>query len=287
MMAAPAKRYSGKGGRSSSPVAVRTSRSGATRKRTGISLSRYRHMGGALWKLICSSSVIGCVIAAVWYFDPQEKLQQFTHRPIREVQIEGAFQFISTEVLQEQVAAYVQDSFLELDLNDLKKKLEANPWIDSATIARTWPDKLLVRIVEQQPIARWGEKGFLNMRGDIVEIEKTTKIQALPLLYGEDRYAREIMEQYLRIGKLLAQQDLILAAVELDATRAWTLTLQSGLLIKLGRDRLWEKLPYLMTAKAGELGKDFHKIQLVDMRYPSGFAVTWKSVATDHYVAGG
>jgi cell division protein FtsQ len=238
-------------------------------------------------KTLLVAGLFAGIITAVWYFDPQEKLQQFAHRPIKQVQIEGAFQFISSESLQRQIELYVKDSFLELELSDLKQQLEQNPWIDSVAIARVWPDKLIVRVVEQQPIAQWGKKGFLNMRGDIVEVEKTTKIQALPLLQGDDRYAQEIMGQYLRIGKLFAQQNLVLAAMELDDTRAWTLTLQSGIRIKLGRERLWEKLQYLLTAKSGELGKDFHNIQLVDMRYPSGFAVTWKSADANHYVAGG
>lgn len=267
--------------------ASRVARSGATRARGKIGLGRFRYLGSVMLKTLLLAGLFGGIITAVWYFNPQEKLQQFTNRPIKEVQVEGAFQFISSDVLQRQIEVYVKESFLELELNDLKQKLEQNPWIDTVAIARVWPDKLIVRVVEQQPIAQWGKKGFLNMRGDIVEVEKTTKIQALPLLQGDDRYAQEIMGQYLRIGKLLAQQNLVLTAVELDDTRAWTLRIQSGVTIKLGRERLWEKLQYLLTAKSGELGKDFENIQLVDMRYPSGFAVTWKTAEANHYVAGG
>ena len=265
----------------------RAARSGATRARGKIGVGRYRYFGSVMLKMLLIAGLFGGVITAVWYVDPQEKLEQFAHRPVKQVQVEGAFQFIAPDVFQRQIELYVKDSFLELELSDLKRQMEQNPWIDTAAIARVWPDKLIVRVTEQQPIAQWGKKGFLNMRGDIVEVEKTTKIQALPLLQGDDRYAQEIMGQYLRIGKLLAQQDLVLAAVELDDTRAWTLRLQSGITIKLGRERLWEKLQYLLTAKNGELGKDFHNIQLVDMRYPSGFAVTWKSAEENHYVAGG
>lgn len=272
-----------KAARSSSRVA----RSGATRARGKIGLGRFRYLGSVMLKTMLLAGLFGGIITSVWYFNPQEKLKQFAHRPIKEVQVEGAFQFISSDVLRRQIELYVKESFLELELNDLKQKLEQNPWIDTVAIARVWPDKLIVRVVEQQPIAQWGKKGFLNMRGDIVEVEKTTKIQALPLLQGDDRYAQEIMGQYLRIGKLLAQQNLVLTAVELDDTRAWTLRIQSGVTIKLGRERLWEKLQYLLTAKSGELGKDFENIQLVDMRYPSGFAVTWKTAEANHYIAGG
>lgn len=263
----------------------RITRSGATKARGKVSIGRYRYVGSAVLKTLLIAGLFGGIVMAAWYFNPQEKLEQFTNRPVKQVQIEGSFQFISSEALQQQIELYVEDSFLGLELGELKQKLEQNPWVDTVAIARVWPDKLIVRVVEQQPIAQWGKKGFLNMRGDIVEVEKTTKIQALPLLQGDDRYAQEIMAQYLRIGKLLAQQDLVLAAVELDDTRAWTLTLQTGITIKLGRERLWEKLQYLLTAKRGELGKDFQNIQLVDMRYPSGFAVTWKSAEANQYVA--
>lgn len=277
------RKYTSKAG--SAVRAARPSRSGATKAKRKIAFGQYRSMGAALLKVLLVVVLVGGCGAAFWYVDPQAKIREFTHRPIKEVQVEGAFQFISAEALQEQIELYVQGSFLQLELADLKNQLEKNPWIDTVSIARVWPDKLNVRVVEQQPIAQWGKKGFLNMRGDIVEVEKTTKIQALPLLQGEDRYAQEIMSQYLRVGKLLAQQDMALAAVELDETRAWTLTLQSGITIKLGRDRIWEKLQYLLTAKNGDLAKDFHKIQVVDMRYPGGFAVTWR--AADQYVAGG
>jgi len=286
MIGATQKKYTARSAATVARTTARPARSGATKNKRKLVLGQYRYVGSVLLKVLFIVGLLGGCLAAYWHFDPKSKLQEFTHRPIKEVQIEGVFQFISAEILQEQIELYVKGSFLQLELADLKSQLEQNPWIDTVAIARVWPDKLIVKVVEQQPIAQWGKKGFLNMRGDIVEVEKTTKIQALPLLQGEDRYAQEIMSQYLRIGKLLSQQDMALAAVELDDTRAWTLTLQSGITIKLGRDRLWEKLQYLLAAKNGDLGKDFNKIQVVDMRYPGGFAVTWRAEA-DQYVAGG
>lgn len=255
---------------------MRVGRSGASRSRAPFHWGRYAVLVNTIVKMTLVAITVAALLTVIVRFSPQEKLQQYTHRPIKQVQIEGSFQFTEREELQRVIELYVQDSFLQMDLHRLKHQMEQHPWIDSVSVARMWPDKLVVRVMEQQPIARWGEKGFLNMRGDIIEVEKTSKIQSLPLLHGDDRDAREIMGQYLRIGKLLAQQDLVLSAVELDPTRSWTLTLQSGLTIKLGRDRLWEKLQNLLTAKNGDLGNHFDQIQMVDMRYPGGFAVRWK-----------
>lgn len=240
-----------------------------------------------LAKVVVLSGVFCSVAVALVWFNPQQKIEQLTHRPINAIQIEGSFRYLSKESTEEIVEQLVSGSFLDLNIAELKRELETNPWVDSVSVAREWPDKLIVRVVEQQPIARWGEKGFLNMRGDIVHIEKATKIDALPFFKGNDVYAKEIMQQYLSMGKLLSQSNLELAAVDLDQTLAWTLTLSNGITIKLGRDRLWEKLQYLVTAKEGMLGDNLNKVQGIDMRYPGGFAVAWKDSSDEHYVAGG
>ena len=41
---------------------------------------------------------------------------------------------------------------------------------DNAVVTRQWPDTLLIKIVEQQPIARWNSQDFLNLRGEIVKL---------------------------------------------------------------------------------------------------------------------
>lgn len=264
-----------------------TSRKGASRVARKNRAGNFVVLFSALLKVVVLGCVFGGVIMALVWFDPQQKIEQLTHRPINAVQIEGSFRYLSKQSTEEVVEQLVSGSFLDLDIAQLKQELEQNPWVDSVAVSREWPDKLIVKVTEQQPIARWSEKGFLNMRGDIVYIEKTTKIDALPYFNGDDMYAKEIMQQYLTMGKLLSQSNLELTAVDLDQTMAWTLTLDGGVTVKLGRDRLWEKLQYLLAAKKGVLGENFNKVQNVDMRYPGGFAVAWKVPPNDQYVAGG
>lgn len=259
--------------------ASRVAASGADTRRVAFLLG--------LMKAVVLGGVFASVAAALVWFDPQSKIAQLTHRPINAIQIEGSFRYLSKNATEEAVGQLVSGSFLDLDINQLKDELELNPWIDSVAVTREWPDKLIVKVVEQQPIARWGEKGFLNMRGDIVHVEKTTKIDALPSFSGADSHARQIMQQYVSMGKLLAQSELELAAIDLDSTLAWTLTLDSGITIKLGREKVWEKLQYLVVAKNGALGENFAKVRNIDMRYPGGFAVAWTETPDNQYVAGG
>lgn len=218
----------------------------------------------------------GVITAGIVWFDPEEKLAKFSRKPINSVQLEGSFRYLDKEASSNMVAGLLQGSFLDLDIEALKLKLEENPWIDSVSISRSWPDKLIVRIKEQQPIAQWGNKAFLNMRGDIIEVANSAKIRTLPQLIGRDDHAKEIMQQYLSMSRILTSHDMGLTSVTLDDTLAWTISLREDIQVKLGRKRVLQKLQNLVVAKNKILRDGFFQAKAIDMRYPSGFAVAWK-----------
>ncbi len=61
---------------------------------------------------------------------------------------------------------------------------ETIPWVDRAGVARSWPRALRVQVVEQKPVARWGEGGLLNTRGEVF-VQDAQHIPAeLPELVG-------------------------------------------------------------------------------------------------------
>lgn len=271
--------------RSNKPTSATRPRQGASRVATKrSSAAPLRFFRGLLKVAVLASVLVGVALALVW-FDPQSKIEQVTHRPINEIQVEGSFRYLSEGATREVVEQLVSGSFLDLDIELLKQELELNPWVDSVSVAREWPDKLVVKVIEQQPIARWGENAFLNMRGDIVRVEKAAKIEALPSFSGHDTYAKDIMQQYLSMGRWLAQSGLELNAISLDQTRSWTLTIDHGITVKLGRERLWEKLQFLLAAEKGELGDNLEKVKAIDMRYPGGFAVAWQDAPEGQAVA--
>jgi hypothetical protein len=57
-----------------------------------------------------------------------------------------------------------------LDLRDLRRELEALPWVYRAELRRRFPDTLEIRVVEQVPIARWGDGAFLNHEARVVRL---------------------------------------------------------------------------------------------------------------------
>src|SRR5690606_32777865 len=108
----------------------------------------------------------------------------------------------------------------------LKQVLEQDPWVERASIGRRWPDTLVVRIVEQKPIARWGDVGFMNQRGEIVTVaEAASQLAHLPLLQGEVSDASLILRQYQDLVRLLRTRGLDVIALKSDAKKSWRMTL--------------------------------------------------------------
>lgn len=233
-------------------------------------------------KMIPAAVFAVCIVGMGVMFVSLEwhtKLKNLANHPISNVQIKGDFQYLDKEAAQRIVGSSLERGFLDIDINNLKNKLEKSPWVDSVSVARRWPDVLSVEVFEHQPIARWGSTGFLNNRGEIVQVSDSDKLAGLPYLQGDDRHAETIMNHYLRIRKLFAHTDLSIASVAMDNTRAWQVQLNMGITLKLGREQTLEKLHHFLTASRGVLADRLNEVQSVDMRYQNGFSVDWKPVA--------
>lgn len=256
---------------------------GASRRRT-LNLRRKLLL---VRKIIPIALFTGCTIGLGGMFvslDWHTKLKELANHPISNVQISGDFQFLDKETAQNIVGSSLERGFLDIDINNMKNQLEESPWVDSVSVARRWPDALSVEVFEQQPIARWGNAGFLNNRGEIVRVSESDKLAGLPYLQGDDRHAETIMNHYLRIRKLFAQTELNIASVAMDGTHAWQVQLDTGITLKLGNEQTLEKLQNFLIASRGVLADRLSEVQSIDMRYQNGFSVNWK-LATEQSVA--
>lgn len=81
------------------------------------------------------------------------------------------------------------DPMLLLDLRAAKARLEANPWVASATVERRLPDVVHVRIVERRPMALWQHRGVVRVvdrAGRVLADRDLADHAALPLVVGAD-----------------------------------------------------------------------------------------------------
>lgn len=215
--------------------------------------------------------VIALCFGIYWVSGPVAKVFE---RPIKSVVVEGEFNFITKQRATELIGNEIDDDFLQLDLMRLKNALLSDPWVESVTLNRRWPDTLVVKVSEQKPIARWGD-GFLNQRGEIVLIDEASKLSGLPWLQGSEADAPEILQQYQDLSQLLRSRGLEVIALKCDNKKSWRLTIKNHVEIALGRDQVMEKMRRFVTVYDTHLGNVWQDVKAIDLRYTNGVAVRW------------
>ena len=217
--------------------------------------------------------VVGLLFVAVAIY---QQLQSVLSQPVDRVAITGTLQHVDKNVLIEQLKPMLNEGFVLLNLDAIRKQLEQEPWIDQVRVVRRWPNQVLVDIREQQPIARWGQAGFLNHRGQLFEPKVVPKVNSLPLLDGPSGESEQVMNNFRSLTELLRQRNLQLYSLLLDERGNWVAVLEGDVKITLGQDQIMSKMRRFMRSYQHALVADFERVESIDMRYSNGLAVAWK-----------
>ena len=197
-------------------------------------------------------------------------------RPIRSIEINGSFQRVTALRVEEAISDELEQGFVSADLGRIRKQIVALPWIDQVTVARRWPSRITITVTEQIPAAVWGERGLLNVRGELFVRGARHVPAELPRLSGPQHRAAEIAKRYLAVRKQLISVGLDLRRVHLDARGAWQMTLQNGVQVRLGRRDVDERTELFLAVVTDIIIGRAAEIEYVDMRYSNGFTVGWK-----------
>lgn len=196
--------------------------------------------------------------------------------PIEYVRIEGRFQYLARAPLQRALAPLVDANFLTVDVDAVRAAARDLPWVERVQVERVWPDTLVLRLKEQIPYARWRGESLLSQRGEKFAPQNIAAFAALPNIQGPEGQEGDLLEKLKAMSALLARQDLRITALVVNERRAWSVKLAGGMEIVMGRyepmaafERFLDSLPVF--------GKErIQAMQRVDLRYPNGFAVSWK-----------
>ena len=157
---------------------------------------------------------------------------------------------------------------LSLDIDAMRERLAALPWIVSAEVERRYPDRLVVTVTEAEPLALWQRKQklFLVSRtGKVIETADLRKYSKLLVIVGDN--APERAES---LFDLLAQQPKLkerVTAAVFVGKRRWNLRFDNGVDVKLPEenpDQAWSRLAELQN-QHGILERD---VRIIDLRLP-------------------
>lgn len=224
--------------------------------------------------------IIAPCIAAVIIFATYDVSGRLLDRPIQSIEINGPFQRVTALQIEEVISEELDAGFLGTDLSRMQALVQGLPWIDQASVARRWPNRIAVTVSEQAPAAVWGERGLLNVRGELFVRSARHVPAELPQLSGPENRSADVAKRYLEVRQKLIPIGLDLRRVHLDARGAWQMTLQNGLVVRLGRREIEERTGLFVDVVASIITGHAADIEYVDMRYSNGFAIGWKNGAS-------
>jgi len=189
-----------------------------------------------------------------------------------EVQVTGRNETSQAEIL---AAIGVQRGtpLLSVDIQAIRERLTALPWVASATVERRFPNGLAVEITEAQPLALWQRQQQLYLvsrDGKVIETSNLQKYAKLLVIVGDEA---PLHADHL-IDMLASEPDLqrqVTAAVWVGKRR-WNLRINNLLDVKLPEEdpeAAWHRFADL-NRQNQLLDKD---ISIVDLRLPDAVVV--------------
>ena len=222
-----------------------------------------------MWTVLLLAPIVAITSGYFWIQNPG-------NLTIKSVEVTGDLSVLNKKQLQPIIESYAKTNLYLLDVDGLEKKIESNPWVHSASMTHVWPDKLTVRIYEQQPVAYWGDKAMLAENGEIIKAVLAEKSNDLPLLYSPENKGRNMATGFLKIRKMMKGFPVKLVEFKEDARGSWKIKLENGMTLKVGREHQEKRLKRFMVAYQESLKDVVEKISVVDLRYTNGLAVKWK-----------
>lgn len=230
---------------------------------------------GLIRRVILLLGMLGLLI----WFGPMVRQSAIVlwDRPVNEVSIEGSFNLITREHIATLLAANIQTGFWQVNIQAVQAALEKDPWVDTVAIRRRWPDRLVIEVTEQRPIARWADRGFVNLRAELILTDDIElKLGHLPRLDAEDRSLNKLMQNYQVIAELMASRNLRLSQIKLDNRGSWKVQLSDGVNVVFGRHQLQERMRFFGKVYDDQLSGQWADVVNVDVRYNNGAAVAWR-----------
>lgn len=193
--------------------------------------------------------------------------------PIKQVKIEGDLQRVGSKQLQTIAQKYIRGNIFKADLNGAQEAFQSLPWIQSALVRRRLPDTVEIILEEHVPVARWNKSGLVDEQGKIFQAPTD---EHFPRFEGNSESAGDMVRHYHLFQTTLKPLGLKIVELQHTPRSAWSLVLESGLVIRLGRTDEVERLERFVQVWPSVLRQNKERLEYVDMRYKDGFSVRYR-----------
>lgn len=181
----------------------------------------------------------------VWADGTLTRAEDWTHNKIagaaagmglrlQDVIVEGRHN-LPAETIKAAVGAEPGDPLLSVDLAELREELQKNPWVKNVSVRRALPDRLVITLIERQPLAIWldapGMPGIVDADGVVLTQTGFENYGPMLAVTGKDSE-----KQAAKLIALLQGQPDVAVRIkkaEFISQRRWDLVIDGGTVVKL------------------------------------------------------
>ena len=230
----------------------------------------------ALANALLGATLLAALASAAWW------LSQRPYFTLRGVAIEAAeghpLRHVSAPLLRAAVTRHVRGNFFAVDLDAVRATFETVPWVRRASVRRVWPDGLVVAIEEHRPLAFWGDGRLVNTFGELfaANLAEAEEDGDLPQFSGPEGSALQVARRYAELREAVAPLGVHPDVVALSPRYAWTMRLDDGTTLLLGRDQgmpIERRVARWVGAYPEVMASLKRRAEVIDLRYPNGFAI--------------
>jgi cell division protein FtsQ len=204
----------------------------------------------------------------------------FVLKAIRIEGSEASLRYVNPATVRGTALPRIRGNFFTVNLDAVRTAFESVPWVRKATVRREWPNKLIVTLEEHVPLGTWGDDGrLLSVKGDVftANLGEAEEDGDLLEFAGPNGSEKEVVAHFQDFREWFAPVSLAPDSVQLSSRYAWTVKLNNGMTVQLGREvsreLLKARVDRLVRIYPQLLARLQDRIESVDMRYPNGFAL--------------
>ncbi len=207
-------------------------------------------------------SILGIVILILFSTFISQKKITFNKFKIQEIKIENSNIFEEQELIK--VFSFLYDkNLIFIHSYELKKKIDQKSFIKKLEIKKIYPDKIVIKVFEKEPIAIFIDKNkkkfYLGKKFDLIRYRKISKYNNLPVVKGEHRSFKILYNNLIKIN-FPTEQILNYRHFKLNR---WDIEMMDEKILKLPTKNYTKSLINFMSIKDKT---NFEKYKIFDYR---------------------
>ena len=194
-------------------------------------------------------------------FNPKSSLTPKLNFKINQIKIENNT-IINSNEIKKKLSFLKGTSLFLLKTKDISSSLASISFIESFTIKKVFPNKIIVSIKEKTPIAvltKEKKKFFISDKGELIRFKKLDNFENLPIIFGNPKSFNSLYKDLLYL-KFPTKE---IKSFYFFESERWDLVMQDDKVIKLPVEDYLSSLKNFMLSKTNS---NFNKYKIFDYR---------------------